>query len=164
MSKKVIVNLLDDIDGSVAEGTVEFALDGIGYAIDLSAGNQQKLRAALAPYVQNGQRRGRISTGMPVQRRGSSASIAPGSFRRTEIPMRRSNNSREQLKAMRDWAVKNGFPGLSAKGRIPGRVVEAYEAHQEALKNRAAAKAVNGSVPSKSVAKKAPAKKVAAAG
>jgi hypothetical protein len=40
--------LVDDLDGSPAATTVEFGLDGQSYAIDLSAENVAKLRAALA--------------------------------------------------------------------------------------------------------------------
>ena len=43
--------LEDDIDGSVADETVTFALDGVTYEIDLNAKNAAALRDALAPYV-----------------------------------------------------------------------------------------------------------------
>ena len=36
---KVITELVDDIDGSTAEETVSFALDGVEYEIDLSTPN-----------------------------------------------------------------------------------------------------------------------------
>ena len=35
MAQKVNVQLVDDLDGSTAESTVEFGLDGVHYAIDL---------------------------------------------------------------------------------------------------------------------------------
>jgi Lsr2 len=43
--------LVDDLDGSPASTTVEFGLDGQSYAVDLSAENAAKLRAALAEFV-----------------------------------------------------------------------------------------------------------------
>ena len=36
MVKKVTVSLLDDLDGKAADETVQFALDGVSYEIDLS--------------------------------------------------------------------------------------------------------------------------------
>ena len=52
MAKTVIVKLSDDIDGSDADETVRFALDGKTYEIDLSASNASKLRGALRPYIE----------------------------------------------------------------------------------------------------------------
>jgi hypothetical protein len=48
VAQQVIVQFVDDLDGSVASGTVEFALDGKDYAIDLSDENAAKLREVLA--------------------------------------------------------------------------------------------------------------------
>ena len=51
MSSKVIVILEDDLDGTKADQTVEFGLDGAAYAIDLSDDNAKMLRGALDGYV-----------------------------------------------------------------------------------------------------------------
>jgi hypothetical protein len=51
MSSKVIVLLEDDLDGTKADETIEFGLDGVAYAIDLSDDNAKKLRGALDGYV-----------------------------------------------------------------------------------------------------------------
>ena len=51
MAQKVNIVLVDDIDGSDAEETVSFALDGRDYEIDLSKKNAARLREVLAPYV-----------------------------------------------------------------------------------------------------------------
>ena len=51
MSSKVIVILEDDLDGTKADQTVEFGLDGAAYAIDLSDDNAKMLRGALEGYV-----------------------------------------------------------------------------------------------------------------
>ena len=50
MAQKVQTLFVDDIDGSDAEGTVRFGLDGTDYEIDLNAKNAQALRDALARY------------------------------------------------------------------------------------------------------------------
>jgi len=42
----------DDIDGSEAEGTVTAAFNGVGYELDLSARNRDKLLKAFGPYVE----------------------------------------------------------------------------------------------------------------
>ena len=54
MAKTVIVKLTDDIDGGDADETVQFALDGKSYEVDLSAANASKLRDALKPYIEKG--------------------------------------------------------------------------------------------------------------
>ncbi len=51
MSQKVVVELIDDLDGGKAEETVTFGLDGRAYNIDLSGKNARALRKALAPFV-----------------------------------------------------------------------------------------------------------------
>ena len=56
MTQKVQTLFIDDIDGSAAEGTVRFGLDGTEYEIDLTAGHAQQLRDALAAYVRAGRR------------------------------------------------------------------------------------------------------------
>jgi len=47
---------IDDLDGSQAEGTVRFGLDGTDYEIDLNARHAQALREALARYVRAARR------------------------------------------------------------------------------------------------------------
>jgi hypothetical protein len=61
--------LVDDLDGSPAATTVEFGLDGQSYAIDLSAENVAKLRAALAEFVAAA--REREDAPVPAQRQAS---------------------------------------------------------------------------------------------
>lgn len=111
MARQVITALIDDIDGKPADRTVEFALDGIAYTIDLSEANAGKLRKALDPYISAGTRTGRVGgTGRLAGRRGAPA-----------------RSDREQNAAIREWAVKKGFE-VSERGRIPTAVVQAYEA------------------------------------
>ncbi len=56
VAQKVQTLFIDDLDGSAAEGTVRFGLDGMEYEIDLNAGHAQQLRDALAAYVRAGRR------------------------------------------------------------------------------------------------------------
>lgn len=59
MAQKVEVLLVDDLDGSQAQQTVKFGLDGHTYEIDLSGDNEARLRQALEPYVAGGRRQKR---------------------------------------------------------------------------------------------------------
>ena len=58
MAQKIQTLFIDDLDGSEAEGTVRFGLDGTEYEIDLNAEHAQALRDALARYVQAARRAG----------------------------------------------------------------------------------------------------------
>ena len=51
MAQRTQVLLIDDLDGSSADETLTFGLDGAAYEIDLSAANAGLLRKALADYV-----------------------------------------------------------------------------------------------------------------
>ena len=113
MAKQVITRLTDDLDGSDADRTVEFGLDGVNYTIDLSEKNAGKLRKALDPYLENAVRVGRATaTGRITSR---SAAAQP------------SRSSRDQNQAIRQWAKKNGHE-VSDRGRIPAGVAEAFHA------------------------------------
>lgn len=103
MARKVITSYVDDIDGSEAEGTVTFSLDGVAYEVDLSAKNASKLRDVLEPYINAGRKVG--------GRRSSGASKSTG---------------RNDLAAIRAWAKDNGHD-VSERGRIPAAVIEAYD-------------------------------------
>ena len=70
MAKRVPIEILDDTNGSPAEQTVPFGLDGVAYEIDLSTTNANALREALAPYVaaarRTGGRRIKVAVGQPT--------------------------------------------------------------------------------------------------
>jgi hypothetical protein len=105
------VRLVDDLDGEQADETIEFAIDGKAYEIDLSGENAGRLRDAFAEFVASARR----VTG----RRGrGSAATAP----------RRPVIDREQNQAIREWARKRDMK-VSDRGRIPSEVLEAY--HRE---------------------------------
>jgi hypothetical protein len=113
MAQKVVVEVVDDLDGSVSEDvtTVGFALDGRSYEIDLSASNAQKLRTSLAEFVAASRR----------TRRGGAVVKAPP----TQDP-----SARERARTIREWAGQAGHE-VSGRGRIPAAVVEAYERAQQ---------------------------------
>ena len=56
MAQKVQTIFIDDLDGSQADGTVRFGLDGTEYEIDLNAKHARELRNALARYAATGRR------------------------------------------------------------------------------------------------------------
>ncbi|AGZ43037.1 histone-like nucleoid-structuring protein Lsr2 [Actinoplanes friuliensis] len=112
MAKTIVTLLTDDIDGSKADRTLEFGLDGVAYTIDLSDKNAGKLRKALDPFLAAASRIGRSNTSGRIASR-STAAAAP------------SRANREQNQAIREWAGRNGFE-VSERGRIPSSVVEAF--------------------------------------
>lgn len=57
--------LEDDLDGGHAEETVEFALEGKQYVIDLNPDNAARLREALAPYMTTGRKAATGRTSRP---------------------------------------------------------------------------------------------------
>jgi hypothetical protein len=111
MAQKVITEFIDDIDGSSAERTFTFAVDGTAYEIDLSAENIKEFHDAVAGFVESARRVSVSSAG----RRGRKPSGGSGSGR-----------SREQTRAVRDWARQQGH-SISERGRIPLEVQRAFE-------------------------------------
>ncbi|GAA2983121.1 hypothetical protein JOD63_000722 [Microbacterium terrae] len=115
MARKIVHQLVDDLDGTILEvgdgETVLFSLDGIAYEIDLTDENAAALRSALAPYLTAGRRISAASRG------GSSASGAP----------KRRRSGQKDFSGVREWAKKNGYT-VSERGRVPASVLEAYEA------------------------------------
>lgn len=111
MARKVIVELVDDYDGtSPAEETVTLALDGVTYEIDLSAGNAEKLRDIVGGWAAHARRVGGRAT---------------KNKRRTQPA-----TDTHQTQAIREWARSNGIE-VSNRGRISAEVTEAYKkAHQ----------------------------------
>jgi hypothetical protein len=109
MAKQIVTLLTDDIDGTEADSTIEFGLDGVNYTIDLSERNAVKLRKVLEPYLTVASRVGRSSSGR-IPARGTAAP---------------SRSNRDQNQAIREWASKNGYE-VSERGRIPTSIVEAF--------------------------------------
>ncbi len=104
MAKRVQVIHTDDLDGTEADETISFALDGVAYSIDLSAANARTLRDAFAPYIAAGERD-------RSARRSGSGRRKSGGTAATEI---------------RAWAIAEGMQ-VSSRGRVSAEVREAYE-------------------------------------
>jgi Lsr2 len=103
MSSKVIVLLEDDVDGTKADETIEFGIDGTTYNIDLSDSNAEKLRGALDGYISKARK-------VSGKRSGG---------RKVSIGV--------DLKAVRAWAKSNGVE-ISDRGRVSQNVLEQYQA------------------------------------
>ena len=70
MAQKIQTLFIDDLDGSAAEGTLCFGLDGTEFEIDLNTRHAQELRDALARYVDAARRVGVLPGGRPAARAG----------------------------------------------------------------------------------------------
>ena len=101
MSRRIVTELVDDIDGSPANETVLFALDGVAYEIDLTKRNAAGLRNAFAKYV--------------------------GAARRTRGGRPRATRSRvtSDSRTIREWAKANNVP-VTDRGRIPATVLKQF--------------------------------------
>ncbi|WP_166850700.1 Lsr2 family protein [Isoptericola sp. BMS4] len=108
MVQKQQIVLIDDIDGSDADETVTFALDGVSYEIDLTSKHAAELRDALATWIGHGRKQAGRAAG-------------------ARTPARRTQTDRAQLAKIREWARENGHK-VSDRGRIPAAVLSAYEA------------------------------------
>lgn len=118
MAQQVLVQLVDDLDGTSSDDVtpVQFGLDGVTYEIDLTGSNADRLRDAVADYVARARRTGgRI-------KRGTRSANGSG------------NAASGEAAQIREWAQANGVE-LAARGRIPAHVVESYrEAQADAAK------------------------------
>jgi hypothetical protein len=112
MAKRVIHELIDDIDGKPADESITFGLDGVQYEIDLSKKNAQRLREAIAPFVAAGTKVGRGGINVSARGRGR------GGPARTD---------RDQNRAIREWAQARGID-VSDRGRIKQEIVDRYHA------------------------------------
>ena len=117
MAKTTVVTLVDDLDGSTADETVTFALDGVSFEIDLSTRNASRLRAAFAPFVEAGTK------------------LTSGGARETRTTISAQGQSlREETRAIRAWAQRYGaqlgLAPIGDRGAIPQRVREAYDEHE----------------------------------
>ena len=108
MAQKIQTLFIDDLDGSDAEGTVRFALDGAEYEIDLNAVHAKELRDALARYIGSARRAGDAAK-RPA--RGGRKGSATG-LNTTEV---------------REWAKGQGID-VKDRGRVPADLVVKFRA------------------------------------
>jgi hypothetical protein len=114
MAQKVIREFVDDIDGSEAERTFTFAIDGTHYEIDLSTQNIKEFHEAIAGFVESA-RKVKASGNSRQPRKASTSD---------------SGRSREQTQAVRKWARQQGH-SVNDRGRIPAAILQAFDqAHQ----------------------------------
>lgn len=103
MAQRVQTFFVDDIDGTDAEGTVRFGLDGTDYEIDLNVKHSEQLHRTLAPYLAHA----RKTAGARRSARG-----------------RRGARSADTHK-VREWAREHGID-IKERGRIPANVMDQY--------------------------------------
>lgn len=104
MAQKVFVELVDDLDGSEAEETVPFGIDGKNYVIDLNKKNAAQLRKALEKYVAAGRR----ATGRSGNGRKSSGGGRPYGEARV-------------------WAAEHNIE-VPSRGRLSTEFMDAFDA------------------------------------
>ena len=110
MAQQVFVSVTDDLDGSEADETITFALDGASYEIDLNDKNAAALRKALDKYVASARRSSTRATG-----RGRPSGPRP------------ARGGDADPKAVRAWAREQGLE-VSTRGRIPAEILDHYRA------------------------------------
>jgi nucleoid-associated protein Lsr2 len=108
VAQKIQTLFIDDLDGSEAEGTVRFGLDGTEYEIDLNTEHAQALRDALARYVGAARRPG-------------------GSARRPARSGRRAPTGGVDSTEVREWAKAQGID-VKDRGRVPAELVVKFKA------------------------------------
>jgi hypothetical protein len=109
LARKVIHELVDDIDGDAATETVRLSYRGVDYEVDLSARNAAALDEALAPYLESARRVPRRRTA-----RRTTAKVGSGA---------------PDAKDVRRWARSQGIE-VSERGRVRADVTRRYrEAH-----------------------------------
>lgn len=102
--------MTDDLDPSKgADETVRFSIDNVGYELDLTKRNAEKLRSLLQPYVDAGRRTGGRAA------RGT---------------RQKASTSRVDVAAVKAWADSNGIT-YNQRGRLSaalvGRFLKAME-------------------------------------
>ena len=108
MAQKIQTLFIDDLDGSPAEGTVRFGLDGTDYEIDLNTKHAQQLRDALARYVQAGRR-------------------SSGTVRRPSRTAHRPQANGPNTTEVREWAKAQGID-VKDRGRVPAELIVKFKA------------------------------------
>jgi len=110
MAQQVITEFIDDIDGSPAERTFTFAVDGATYEIDLSAENIAEFKSAIGGFIESARQVKGSSNGRRTRSTGTHG----------------GRQSREQTQAVREWARQHGH-NISNRGRIPTSVQQAFD-------------------------------------
>lgn len=106
MGMRIVTTFTDDITGAeISEQdvrTVQFSLEGAGYAIDLGPDSAAELREELAPFVAAARRQ-------PAKGKKRAASSAPAG----------------EQSAARAWLIEQGID-VPARGRVSAELLERY--------------------------------------
>ena len=114
MAQRVVVKLVDDLDGTEATTTVKFSVEGRAYELDLNDENLRLFRESADRWIAHARPIGRAK----VTGKGGGKGMGP------------ARRDRAQTEAIRAWAKEAGLP-VSDRGRIPGDIVEAWgRAHE----------------------------------
>jgi hypothetical protein len=108
MGKKNTVVLIDDVDGTTAEETVEFGIDGRVYSLKLSSANAEALRSTLEEWIDHARRVN------PPQRRHLARAD----------PWRKQVTGKERVE-IREWCQHNGYV-VGSRGPLPFEAVDAF--------------------------------------
>jgi len=101
MAQREQVDLISDLDGTQADVTVRFGLDGTDYEIDLSAEQAGEMREALAPYTEAASRKRKV----PGQKKRSRGAEPP---------------------ELRQWAASRGYE-VRDGAAVPDRIREEFD-------------------------------------
>lgn len=105
------VEIIDDIDGAPATTTIEFAIGGKDYVIDLSDKHADEFNKALAPYIEHARH-------APANKRKARKSRSSSEASRTK---------RQKNAQIRAWALENGIT-VAKRGMLNQSVIDTYEA------------------------------------
>jgi hypothetical protein len=115
VARKVVVELVDDIDGTEFGGdgeSIGYALEGVEYQIDLKDEHAEEFRETLEYYISR-------STRVGGRTHRSDRSATPGAAKR----------GRGEARKIRAWAIDQGYEP-SSRGRIPAEIEQAFhDAH-----------------------------------
>jgi len=107
MAQLVTVNLVDDLDGGIAEETLRFSYRGSDYEIDLSKKNATAFDKAMERFV-------------------AKARKTKGTTPRSTRKESGSGLSRDELAEVRAWATKNKIK-VSPRGRVAGDIIARFQ-------------------------------------
>ncbi|MUL77062.1 Lsr2 family protein [Mycobacterium sp. CBMA226] len=109
MAKRYSTTWTDDLDGSPAAETIEFSIDGVTYAIDLSDANALRMRGTFEPYI-------RVARKASRRRVRTNWRLEQPSFEEPPISHQR----------VRAWLRMNGHD-VGSRGRLSKDLLRRYE-------------------------------------
>ncbi|MEU8901420.1 histone-like nucleoid-structuring protein Lsr2 [Nocardia sp. NPDC048505] len=140
MAKKVVTKTVvtDDLDGKeIQDGhaiEVKISIAGAEYRLDLRTENVEKFRTHVRKWLdaaEAGKEQSDSATDVSADRRPTAPvsrtnGRRPSKSRGSRVGAAR-RRPREEVQAVRDWAVENGFD-VSPRGRIANDVLDAFNA------------------------------------